>query len=69
LRMRRDRGLRVLVDMCPRCDCWNCWYFRKGEPCTNPPDEAHERRFEEIEDLSDEYEEEALIVGPAIEWS
>jgi hypothetical protein len=69
LRMRRDRGLRVLVNMCPRCDCWNCWYFRNGEPCTNPLDEAHGKRFEEIEDMSDEYEEEALIVGPEIEWS
>jgi hypothetical protein len=65
LKTRKARELRVLVDLCPRFDGCYCWFFHRGEPCTNPSGGAHEKRVEDIEeDTSDEFEEEMPIVGP-----
>jgi hypothetical protein len=62
VRKRRERSLRVLVDMCPRCDSWNCWYFKTGRTCESPvqPVNEDEEVMSKIyeEETSDEYVEE-----------
>ena len=61
LRIRRERGLRVGVEVCSRCDKFSCYYFCHGNICKNPPYRNEGETVEEMNvDSSDEYEEETL---------
>jgi hypothetical protein len=66
LRMRRERDLRVGLDVCAGCDRFSCWYFCRGEVRENLPYGAEGGMKEEMgDDSSDDFEEENAVSG----WS